>query len=264
LKPSVGNLLRYLAVLLGISLIGNNAAASERCEPDAIGVRDKATIDAFVAAVRKALGASGTAQFAALVGYPLKVNGRDPEYGQVRTLAIRNVSEFEKYGDAVLTKGFRDEILKAPPDDLICRTGQLGFDRGLLWAMPDEKGRLWITAVNSPGFRWPNMTAAKLLECETADHVVVVDRPRSQIRYRSWATGRPTQGRPDLTIEGGEEDLQGSGVCSHPMWTFTKGAFKYVVEEEGCSNGSGPQDRVGFVSVIKNGSTQKRWDCLSK
>jgi hypothetical protein len=247
------------AILLALALLAEPGAVDPHCG-EALGF-DPVAIGSFEAAVRAALRAPGSARFGALVGFPLRVNSKDPGYGQIRTLWIRSAQEFARYGDAILSKGFRNSVLRAKPHDLICRTGEFGMAGGLIWVYGYLTG-LRIAALNAGDFRWPDMAAAPLLACETADRRIVVDRPRTEVRFRSWAKKRPRGSKPDTLIEGGTEEFQGSGVCVHALWRFTDGELTYVVEQEGCSNGSNPR-RVGWLSVGMVEPLEQQAECES-
>lgn len=256
--------MKYLPVTIVLLLLVRCARADESCDPIIVGVPDRATIDTFVAAVREAMASPAVDELAAIVAFPLSVSSRDPQYGQVRTRHVENDAELREYAGAIFAEHFRKRILKSAAGDVICRTGLLGLGNGLLWAKPGEDGRLRIASVNNDEFRWEGMATAEVLRCEMSGHLIVVDRPRARVRFRLWAKGRSRSDKPDLTIDGGEEDVEGTGACAHAVWTFRRAGIKYVVREEGCSDGAGPPDRAGLVSIIRNNEPPNERDCLRR
>jgi hypothetical protein len=258
-------LVRFLATAVLLAL-GAGPAAGEPCSPAVVGVRDRAAIDAFVAAVRKAAGSSDPGRMAALVRLPLRVNSRDQGHGQVRTRYFRAADELREYAGRIFSRRLRGRVSGGRASEPICRRGSLGFAGGLLWATPGEDGRLLLSVVNNDEFQWPGMERGELLRCQTADHLVVVDRPRSRVRYRSWPLG-PSSGKADLVLERGVESWEGSGKCLVAVWTFTHGRRRIVVRAAGCG-GAEARAPVGFVSVLEAGGARtpgeaEKRDCLA-
>lgn len=239
--------MRHLATALLLAL-GVGSTAEEPCPPSVIGVQDPAAIRSFLAEVRE--GARNPTRLAALVRLPLRVNSRDRRHGQVRTRYLRSPDEVRRYAKQIFTKRFRERVGREAPGAPICRHGSLGVAGGLLWATPGEDGRLLVSVVNSDEFQWPGMASGELLRCQTEDHLVVIDRPKTRVRYRSWPRGR-TSGRPDLVLERGVETWEESGPCLLAVWTFARGRDRIGVREAACGPGGDGRSPVGFVSVMR-------------
>lgn len=235
--------------------------ADEVCDSEHIGA-DEATIRAFTADVQRAVASGDPAQIAALAYFPIRVNSRDSRYHQVRTLVIRNANELATHAAAFATAKFRKRVRQTGPGDLICPPGEIGFADGVLWARVVD-GRLLITTINNDEFTWPGMAAGELLRCRTSDRLIVIDRPRHRLRWRAWKTGRSFVAKPDEIDEHGREKVEGTGACTHRIWTFILGKKRYAVwPEEGCSDNQTPPGRVGQVLLEKGEAVVRSWDCM--
>jgi hypothetical protein len=225
----------------------SGAQAADPSEAENLGVPDGATVDSFLAAVRRAVESTDPAALIPLLSFPLRINSEDAKYHMTRTLWIQSAGELRKYAGAIFTKRFREEIL-ATLEEKSCSTARLGIAAGRLWASP-LAGPPKITAVNQPGFQWPDMTAGELLRCRTSGQLIVVDRPGERVRLRSWALGHSSAGPPDLALEAARETYEGSGVCAYPVWKFSQGANELVVRGAGCSATQAVDSPRGTVNL---------------
>jgi len=206
------------------------------CDPEIVGVDGAAVIESFVAATRQAMSADGTAEIVALASLPLRVNSVDSEYKKRRSVFIRERAELTADAAAIFSESFRKKILASNPADLFCRDGGVGLANGVLWGVPGDDGILRIGSVTNVDYQWPNMTAEELLRCSTPDRLIVVDRPRDRVRFRSWGLGRPVTDAPSVVVEGGTERFEGTGVCTSSIWSFTDGGRAIGVEDAGCGD----------------------------
>ena len=162
----------------------------EPCPPERVGVADHQVVQRFVSDLRKALTSGDATAVVGLIRFPLVVNSRDRAFAKVRTRTFQGVGELTRYAAEVFSKGLRERVLNSSASDLICRPGQVGLADGLIWARPDTLGRLHVEVVNNDEFQWPAMASAELLRCETSRRLVVIDRPRAEVRFRAWPRRR--------------------------------------------------------------------------
>jgi hypothetical protein len=229
------------------------------CDSSNLGVADQRTITVFVDAVYGAMRSGKVEDVVHLFRFPLRVNSTDPKYHQTRTLWIQDEKEFKKYSGGILTKAFREEFLKTKSDDLICKTSYLGLGNGKLWA-GEQEGRLALAEINSENFYWQDMNLPPLLHCRTSDRLILIDRPKTDLRYRSWGKSKSENDKPDLLIYKGDERTEGTVPCVSTIWNFKNGSYNYEVIEWGCSE----SETAAPVTVVvsKGGKEMKEWGCF--
>jgi hypothetical protein len=224
-------------------------------------VANAATIDDFVKAVFGAVASGDCARISGVIGYPLVVNATDPDFHQNRSFDIETKGAFLKHCPAIFTAEFRAAILRHQGEGVSCSTAQLGLARGRLWSNVYDDGPL-INKINQERFRWPNMTAGELLRCRTRDSLIVVDRPRAEVRYRSWSPDQDSKEKPKVLIEAGDETWEGTGVCRHPTWSFPSGPDKIEISAFGCTDDE-EKEVVAHRSILKGGkdaSPSETWE----
>ena len=110
--------------------------------------------------------------------------------------------------------------------------------------------------VSSAGF-------ADGLTCRTQKRTVVVDlNADGQPRYRVWNQPHRQSGKPDLQIVGGVRDFEGTGPCTHAVWSFHKGKTEYTVSGLGCTEETPPAGATGQLAVLVDGQLKQSWWCF--
>jgi len=99
--------------------------------------------------------------------------------------------------------------------------------------------------------------------CDAERVLIVRDTgPAGKVRYRSWNKPRFVTEKADLEIAPGSTSIEGTGPCSHSIWTFTRGAASYVVSEMGCMGGEEPPGARGELAVQVGETSTQRWCCF--
>lgn len=156
---------------------------------------------------------------------------------------------------------------------IACNYRGIMYGPGTVWANPQvEKGpvkvgvRYLVEVVNLPGSNTSASTPMRgRIEFvgETSKHRIIVDIGASGFpRYRAWNKPRGLTEKPDLKIDKGRKDSEGSGPCSYSFWTFMSGGTKYVVQELGCYPDSNqpPSGAKGRLDV--SGKSEATWWCF--
>ena len=61
--------------------------------------------------------------------------------------------------------------------------------------------------------------------------MVVDNQTTGSLRLRAWNKGSLLTQTPDMEITGGKKEVQGTGPCTHAVWSFQAGATKYLLSE---------------------------------
>ncbi len=147
-------------------------------------------------------------------------------------------------------------MLATVAKDYICRYDEgLGYKDGVIWVSTDGH-RFTLGTVNLRDFQAESKKSALVYTCETKSHRIAIDETgEDNVRYRSWNNKpKPVSGAADVEIVHGKQELEGTGVCSHPVYTFTNGKVVYeVLGGLGCTEGSEPAKATGHLSVTIGG-----------
>ncbi len=101
------------------------------------------------------------------------------------------------------------------------------------------------------------------LTCRTQKRTVVVDLDSTgQPRYRVWNQPHRQSEKPDVQIVGGTHDFEGTGPCTHAIWSFRKGNTQYTVSGLGCTEATSPAGATGQLSVFVDDQFKQSWWCF--
>ncbi|QEC78279.1 hypothetical protein [Mucilaginibacter ginsenosidivorax] len=182
-----------------------------------------------------------------LVAYPLK--------RQNPLKSIANANEFVAYFPVLFDDAFKKKIVLFADSDVFDHHGEYGlvggsFD-GDIWLNSDGR----IQAVNYSSRRETDLKNQLTKEIQskiypTVSHwdenvlllqspklLIRIDRVGQKLRYVSWSQGRPTSTKPDLVLNNGVEEAQGT----QGGWTYTfkNGDWTYVIDDvEMCETAS--------------------------
>jgi hypothetical protein len=238
-RSSLISSILLLFFALSVAQSVSAAELDESCDGRQYGVKDQGELAQFDSKLRHALERSDSAQLAALVSYPLRVNG--PGRG---SYVIPNPRTLQEQFLHVFPPQLKAAVLGTPQRDVSCMSAGVMYGDGALWIQPVlTAGRLSyrIQTINLPGESQPALRDGHLLEfvCETAQHRVIVDyEEQSNYRYRAWNKPHAITEKPDIEITSGSQAFEGTGQCGHQMWIFTRGNTRYTVSELGCTDGS--------------------------
>jgi hypothetical protein len=203
----------------------------------------------FDAELRSALKRNDSAALAFLISFPLSVN---TSKGQ---LLIPDAESLAGHYSEIFTPGVRSEVLATVTDDYICRYDEgLGYKRGIIWVSTDGH-RFTLGTVNLRDQQAESKKSALIYTCETKAHRIAIDELEDgNFRYRSWNKPKSLSAASDVDLAHGMQEFEGTGVCSHPVYTFTSGQVVYQVEGGlGCTDGSEPSKATGHLSVTIGG-----------
>ncbi len=113
-------------------------------------------------------------------------------------------------------------------------------------------------------FLLSNAAASDQFVCKTSKHTVTVKLlPSGKYQYKAWNKPKNVNEKPDMVIAGGEEMVEGTGVCRYIRWEFTQGNVQYIVSRPvTCTEAIPPPNATGQLSVFINGDHKKSWWCL--
>ena len=198
--------------------------------------------------LKNAAEESDAGKVALLVSYPLRVNDSRGSYyiKDARTLQGR-------FGD-IFTPSVRKAISSQKIDNSACNTDRVMYGNGDVWVWLTDQGYA-ITVVNLPGQQRPAGAAEIQATCRTGEIRIIVDKaPGGALRYRAWDKGHSLMQKPDTELTDGKETMEGTGVCTHRLWSFGRYEKNISVEEIGCTEDSPPANAIGRL-VTSAGST---------
>jgi hypothetical protein len=134
---------------------------------------------------------------------------------------------------------------------MFCNSAGISYGDGVIWILRTDLGYRLAT-VNVPVLgKVPETTVYRVaFACQTQTDRIIVDQPKGEtLRYRAWRKPHSLLDKPDSEIKNGKQAFQGTGSCAYPLWSFTDGATKVVVEGLGCSNGDQPDNAVGTIEA---------------
>jgi opacity protein-like surface antigen len=204
-----------------------------------------ASFTAFDKALRSALKRQDVDALAFLVRFPLSVNSGKG------TILIPDAFSLGGHFADIFPAKLRDLVGATLPEDFICRYDEgLGYRQGVIW-VSTVGPKFAVDTVNLPDAAQTLPTPTLEYTCETKTHRIVVDELEGgKYRYRSWDKPKDLTESPNVDLKTGELSVDGTGVCSVPVYSFKKGDVVYSVNAGlGCSDGSEPAKATGQLIV---------------
>lgn len=252
-----------LLVLLGSTVFAGDTALGRSCDLTILGATDKQAFLMFHKELHTALSRQDVAATALLIRFPLRIN-----YPDGSTISIGNVKALQTRFAQAFPPTVRSAVLNQKAHEIFCRDEGIMYGRGEVWVqVVDTRAieRYRIIAINLPpvgGLRAPYKRSGLQFVCDAEAYRVVVDTERyGRLRYRGWSQPRALTDKPDIEIIPGTGSSEGTGVCTHAIWTFSKGTSKFIVSELGCTNGSEPPGTTGELVVSVDGNVQQTSWC---
>lgn len=166
--------------------------------------------------------------------YPLKRDKPLP--------TIQNAQIFKQRFDQVFDSAFRQKIANSSYEDWdTMGSNGIMFDSGELWL--DEIGHIKSVNYSSPqeqNLRQKLLAQQKKtihsslktyiepkLSIKTDNYMIRVDEVKNGYRYASWKTGRTQDTRPDLVINHGTVEYE--GTARNHVYRFKNGQYVYEV-----------------------------------
>lgn len=248
--------LNVIALLVAASTAyGQATRLGESCDLSVIGATETKSFLAFDRELRDAIAKQDTTALAFLVKFPLRINSEEGAYSLDDAESLR--TRFQEVFPAQIRKA----ILNQKLESFFCRDEGVMYGNGAIWVNPSKLGyAIEVVNLEVAENRGNNQSARKIdFICQTGKYRIVIDADANQIpRYRAWNKSHPVTGDPDLRIDSGKSEFEGTGVCSHKVWTFKNGSTTYTTEELGCFPDSNepPKTAVGMFAVRTAGKPE--------
>jgi hypothetical protein len=262
LKAAVTPALRVAFFLFLLTPIAfpQSAELGENCDLSVLGASETKTFLGFDRELRYALSKQDAGIMALLVKYPFRINDDHGSY------YLEDAGSLQARFSEIFTPAVRDTILKQRPETVSCVATGIMYGDGVIWVNSTGQ-RYAIETVNLPSESRPQKSATGELKfvCNADKHRVIVDLGANGVpRYRAWNKPHPLTDEPDIEIPKGKWKSEGSGLCSHSLWTFASGAATFTVGElEACYEDSHqpPADAKGTLDVSIPGKPIVTWWC---
>lgn len=249
-------LLPLLACLFGAAAHSQATRIGSGCDLAAVGENGKSGFLAFDKELRSALSTHDVGAVALLVNYPLRVGDDRGRY------FIPDAASLQGRFDDIFTPAVRDVILKQSLDGIFCKSGGIMYGRGEIWVTATGQHRYAIETVNVPAASHEETPKPGKVEvtCDAAKYRIVVESGEDgRPRLRAWTKPRSLTEKPDIEIPHGTDELQGTGPCLHPVWTFKTNAMQFVVEGIGCTEEQPPAAATATLDVSPGSTAQEDW-----
>jgi hypothetical protein len=188
----------------------------------------------------KLIQAGKTEELSKLVAYPLKRENPLKD--------ITNAKEFIAYYPVMFDAVFKKKLAGFRGSSAVMESngnfGLVGDEfRGEIWLNDDGqiisvnysskreqdlKARL-TKSIQSKIYSAVNHWDQNILVLQSPKLLIRIDRIDTNIRYVSWSKGRPTSEKPDLVLNNGLEEAQ--GTMGGWTYTFKSGDWTYVIDD---------------------------------
>lgn len=247
----------FLALLLCLpahAAFAGDTKLGDSCDLSVpFGVTDKKDFMEFDAALRDALKSNDVAALALMIDFPFKVTSPDGA-----SISINDASTLQYQFNTAFPKAARDAILNQDPSQFFCKENWLMYG--------DRHADVDVEQVDVGATKEFRVTSVSLIDadtgklapgthriefiCHTPKYRILVDSAgEDKARYRAWIKPHSVLIKPDMEIDTGISDVEGSGMCGRNVWTFKNGKTQYEVAELGCTDGSEPKGSIGSVAI---------------
>lgn len=257
------SLATYLLQIVGLLLVFSATILAQEdrlgksCNLAITGGPGKDSFLAFDQQLRVALSKEDPVAMSFLVSFPLRINHEGT------TISIEDSATLQARFQEIFPPAVRSTVLNQKPETVFCNWSGIMYGSGRVWIRATEQ-RYALSTINLPKKNDRTGSPPQLnFVCNTEAHRVAVDTDASdRIRYRAWNVPRPVTDKPDVEISSGTLDIEGTGPCAHPVWSFTKGDTEVAVMTHGCSADSSapPEGTRGSLEISVSGQT-KHWWC---
>lgn len=250
---------RYLILVLALlvparAALSADARLGSHCDLNfTFGMTDTKDFLDFDTSLRAALKANDAEAMALLVSFPFNLkHSADGD-----SIAINDATTLHARFHEIFSEDVRNVVLSQKPSDVWCMYSGANYSDGTAQITIDqvdvgELKEFRVTDITIMGVT-PRTSATRSqvqFICHTSKHRILIDEAGDQkLRYRAWIKPHSLLDRPDMEIDTGVEDTEGSDVCAYSIWTFKKGNTQYQVSELGCSDGSEPKGSIGSVDI---------------
>jgi hypothetical protein len=249
----------FVAALL--SCIAANAQSSllgKQCDLAVFGEKDTAKFLAFDQELRAALEANDIGKLALLVQFPMRIDDERGAY------FIHDPASLQGRYQEIFPPAIRDAVLQSTRDSIWCNYTGIAYGEDKIWINATDRG-YYLMTINMPSAlkNDPSLYPRVEMACSTSKHRILIDVAKNgEAHYRGWNEGHLLTGKPDLELYKGEKRFEGTGPCSHELWTFKSPSAEYEVESaEGCYSDSDapPRNAKAQLSVSVQGKSTQAW-----
>lgn len=194
----------------------------------------------------RSLVAEGDAsKLALLMNFPLRVRDEHGSY------LLPDAPAFVARSNSVFTPAVRKAVLD-DRSEISCKAYWHHYSLGQVHLTMFEE-RWAVSAVNASIH--DSKRPAVRMSCWTQGHRIIVDTVGERLRLRSWKGTHSLIDKPDLELIGGSEDVEGTGPCTHTVWTFKSDATEISVSQLGCFADSNepPAGANGHLTIRESG-----------
>lgn len=247
-----------LLLLCPSTVLAQEDRIGKSCNLAITGGPGKESFLAFDRELRVALSKQDPVAMSLLVYFPLKVNHAGT------TISIEDPATLQARFQEIFPASVRSTVLDQELETVFCNWSGIMYGSGRVWIRALEQ-RYALSTINLPDGNDKDRTDTPPrldFVCNAEDHRVVVDTDSSpNIRYRSWNVPRSVDDTPDVVISSGIKDIQGTGLCAHPVWRFIKGDTEVTVSTGGCypDSSSPPEGATGSLEISVSGQTGHWW-----
>lgn len=205
---------------------------------------------AFDDELRQALAKQDISALTLLVHFPFRVN---TNYG---AYSIQDAGEFRAEFQKLFPQKVRNQIIHQDPSTIFCNIEGIRLGHSQIWGLLVNHWQFGyaIDTINLD-LPPPSANAYRIdFVCRTPKFRIIIDsKKEGDYRYRAWNAGRSVADSPSLTIQHGNESMEGSDLCAYATWTFKYGSTTYAVSGMGCDADLAPQGARGELDIDVNG-----------
>ena len=194
-----------------------------------------------------------------LVDFPLRVNHAGT------SISIEEAATLQARFQEILPEVVRSDVLGQDPETFFCNWTGLMYGKGEIWIRATDQ-RYTVSAINLPlenESERSRTTPRLIFVCKADEQRAVIDTDAGgNTRYRAWTTPRSVTDEPDFEISSGTVDWEGTGLCAHPVWRFSKVDMEVTVISGACYPDSDLPPRGARGSLLVSVAGQKKeWWC---
>ena len=247
-------------VFVGLSAHAQSAVVGKRCDLAVFGEKNTGAFLTFDHDFREAIQNLDGARLALLVQYPLRVTDSD---GQI---FIHDATSLQGHLSQIFTPPIRQAILSSTHDTVSCDYAGVMYGDGDVWVNATDHG-YFVMTINLPAVH-PEPELSRLsveLACRTSDARIEIDSlPNGTRRYRSWTLSQSVFDHPQMEISSGAMSWEGTGPCSHRVWTFHNGTEDIILTEPGCyaDDDQPPSNAQANIATKQLGKQEKTAWCF--
>jgi hypothetical protein len=213
----------------------------------------------FDSELREAVSKGDAGKVSLLMSYPLRVNDARGTY------YLRDVASLQGRFNEIFTPAVRRAVTSRRLDSTTCEADTFMYGNGEVWVSSSAHGYA-ISTVNVSQRARREIGSARLeFACRTDEYRVLIDKASDGTpRFRAWNKGRSLSQEPNTELVGGKKDIEGTGGCSHSVWSFRSGVNEFVVQGLGCYADSNepPAAAIGQFSTDSGQQKDEWWWCF--